>query len=70
MLLLLLLLMMLTTPLLAPAGVPPPRTGEGEGAEPGLSADSDHLSEGHSGKAEDRTRCNSVTGQRDQQLVN
>lgn len=46
------------TPLLGPAGVPPPRAGEGEGAEPGLITDSDHLSEGDAGKAKDRTGCN------------
>lgn len=50
--------MLRMTPPLATAGVPPPRAGEGEGAEPGFSSDSDQLSEGDTGEAKDRAGCN------------
>lgn len=45
-------------PLLIFAGVPPPGAGEGEGAEPGFSSDTDQLPEGNSGETQDRTGCN------------
>lgn len=54
-------------PLLISSGVPPPGAGEGGGAEPELGSDADHLSEGNSGEAEDRTGCDQISCPRDQQ---
>lgn len=39
-------------------GVTPPGTGEGGGTKPQFNSDTDHLSEGDSGEAQDRAGCN------------
>lgn len=53
--------------LLFSSGVAPPGAGEGGAAEPGLSSDTDHLSEGDSGEAQDRAGRNQSPSPRDQQ---
>lgn len=61
------MMMMMINSLLIFPGVPPPGAGEGGGAEPELSSDTDQLSEGNSGETQDRTGCNKIQSPRDQQ---
>lgn len=61
------MVMMCDNPLLMSSGVPPPGAGEGGGAEPGFSSDTDQLSEGNSGETQDRAGRNQIPSARDQQ---